>query len=194
MSATGITARQWVELLWPTRVVSTPISAPLSSQAAAELGTMTAQPGIESLRAVRLEEMVGCSAQEVAKAIASALLPLDPERFSNARRRSAPGLTPQYWGPGYHTALRHSQAPWQGILFVGVRQPPGPRGRSGQLQVHDPRAGCGNVFAPGTPFGRPLNLEPEEGRLVLLPGWLEWSIQPLSPGHAMAVVLISVPA
>lgn len=50
---------------------------------------------------------------------------------------------------------------------------------TGEIAIHDPRAGAGNISLPGFPFGRPITIKPNQGSFLVIPGWLGYSSTPL---------------
>lgn len=54
---------------------------------------------------------------------------------------------------------------------------------SGSIHLHDPRAGASLTVLPGLPWGRPIVLMPRVGTAVIWPGWLSWTLLPLSADH-----------
>jgi len=45
---------------------------------------------------------------------------------------------------------------------------------------------------PGSPYGRPLAVPRAAGLMVVMPGWLEWSVRPLAPGALCDVLLLDL--
>jgi hypothetical protein len=60
-------------------------------------------------------------------------------------------------------------------------------GYVGDVVLLDPRAGAANVPSPGLPLGRPQVLRPMRGMLLVIPGWLGYSIAPVRQGSGQKV-------
>ncbi|MFG3133474.1 hypothetical protein ACGFZU_37990 [Streptomyces tendae] len=63
---------------------------------------------------------------------------------------------------------------------------------SGSIHLHDPRAGAHLTVLPGLPWGRPAVLAPAPGTAVLWPGWLSWTLLPLSGSHRVQAVYCEI--
>lgn len=68
------------------------------------------------------------------------------------------------------------------VLDVSREQAAPPSNYSGVLMIHDPRAGCANVFVPGLPYGRPFEFFARPGAYVCYPAWLRCAVLPVNPG------------
>jgi hypothetical protein len=75
--------------------------------------------------------------------------------------------------PFFSNTSRFIALCWLSIRFSG-RLP------CGTIVMHDPRAGSANISLPGLPFGRPITVNPAQGRLLVIPGWLGYSLMSLS--------------
>lgn len=79
-------------------------------------------------------------------------------------------------------------------LFIGLRRQEGgkstdaQRSQSGAIVVHDPRAGCAQAMVPGMPFGRPLTVQMERGRVLAFPSWMRWSALPVDEGDEIEML------
>lgn len=94
--------------------------------------------------------------------------------------------TIEWWRTGYAQGLMQGTgARWRvmGLLAV-TGTVAAPHLRSGSISLHDPRAGAGNVEAPGQPFGRPLTLPLAVGNFAIFPAWLRYTVFPVVAGEA----------
>ncbi|WP_261566952.1 hypothetical protein [Frankia gtarii] len=57
----------------------------------------------------------------------------------------------------------------------------------GALYLHDPRPAALNISLPGLPWGRPRVLPALTRAAIIMPGWLGWSILPLTPAQQIQV-------
>lgn len=63
---------------------------------------------------------------------------------------------------------------------------------SGVLMLHDPRGAAPMVAVPGLPWGRPMTFSLTPGKGVIHPGWLGYSVLPLSGSHSVKVAKVEV--
>ena len=82
-------------------------------------------------------------------------------------------------GPGaFNMPHVHGGTYWAAVYYVRVGE-----GEGGQLVLHDPRMPGLRMHAPGVHFKNlgpeiKAEIKPEEGLLVLFPGWLSHSVEP----------------
>lgn len=93
------------------------------------------------------------------------------------------------WGPGYEAPAVATRADLTGWLFL--RGEPPTHSDSGTVAVLDPRTASAMSAVPGLPWGRSLVLQPLEGALLIVPGWLTASVLPLEPGQTAVVMRAS---
>ncbi len=81
---------------------------------------------------------------------------------------------------GYHRTHTHPGCAWSGVYYVqsGFDLDHETTDDGGFIEFQDPRSGVEMVPVPGNPFGKRLNLPPEEGRLYAFPAWLKHTVIP----------------
>ena len=90
------------------------------------------------------------------------------------------------WHPAHHVGYSYSPAAIR-ILAVLDSTPPQQHQQSGEIRLHDPRAGAANVALPGLPWGRPVTIQAITGEVIATPGWLPMSVAPVRTGHTVTV-------
>lgn len=124
---------------------------------------------------------LGCDVErEFARSIEQAAAALGADGELRWRHRL------EAWPPGHHVALRYGPGTIEALCIVASDGRAG-QAASGQISLHDPRTGAGNVCVPGLPWGRPITMPADVGRMLIFPGWLAYSIAPLHGEHHMVV-------
>jgi hypothetical protein len=87
------------------------------------------------------------------------------------------------------TATRYQ---WCAIYHVAIGRPAPDRVANGALELIDPRPSA--QFADLNPerfaFGRPLEIEPKAGLLVVFPAWLQYCVHPFfGMGHRISITM-----
>jgi len=79
---------------------------------------------------------------------------------------------------GMHRMHSHPGSTWSGVYYVssGIDGPVDDN--NGQISFLDPRGAVEMIPTPGNPFGQPLNLPPEDGRIYCFPAWLKHMVYP----------------
>ncbi len=72
----------------------------------------------------------------------------------------------------YNTVHNHPESVWSGVYYVNAGSPDRTNPLSGVLELLDPRPFVEMVAMPGSPFGRPVRIDAENGLMVLFPSWL----------------------
>lgn len=90
-----------------------------------------------------------------------------------------------------HIPMRASRADWSAWIWTGAHGVPTTE-ESGCVHLHDPRAGANLTVLPGLPWGRPAILHPAPGTIVIWPGWLTWTLLPISEGHHVEAVYLQI--
>jgi len=78
----------------------------------------------------------------------------------------------------YSRAHSHDGSLWSAIYYVAVEPPTTDHPYSGLLSFIDPRSGARTLPNMSDPFGYHLDIQPEEGLLVVFPGWLLHEVHP----------------
>ncbi|MFE9687136.1 hypothetical protein [Streptomyces sp. NPDC006285] len=87
--------------------------------------------------------------------------------------------------------IRASRADWCAWIWLDEQGEPQTE-ESGSVHLHDPRAGAGLTVLPGLPWGRPAVLHPRAGTASIWPGWLSWTLLPLSTGHRIEALYCEI--
>ncbi len=87
--------------------------------------------------------------------------------WANANRRGA-----------YNVAHTHPGHQWAGVYYVRVSDSDADKPLSGVLEFSDPRTAAGLLPVDNFDFGERIRVIPEEGMLVLFPGWLTHFVHP----------------
>ncbi len=72
----------------------------------------------------------------------------------------------------YNTVHNHPESAWSGVYYVDAGSADITNPLSGVLELMDPRPFVEMVAVPGSPFGRPVRIDAENGLMVLFPSWL----------------------
>lgn len=152
---------------WPTLVWACTASGPLPVWAGGICGTRDIDTGSD----IELE---------FARRIEHAAAALGANGVLRWRHRL------EAWPPGYHVALRYGAGAVEALCVV-ASDGRAKQAASGQISLHDPRVGAGNVSVPGLPWGRSITMPADVGRAFIFPGWLACSVAPLHGEHHMVV-------
>jgi hypothetical protein len=93
--------------------------------------------------------------------------------------------------PGDRETFTHGRTDWLAWMPL-VNEGEGLTPDSGLLMLHDPRAAAPMVPIPGLPWGRPMTFSLVPGCGVIHPGWLGYSVLPLSGSHSINVARVEV--
>jgi len=72
----------------------------------------------------------------------------------------------------YNSVHNHPESAWSGVYYVDAGTIDASNPLSGVLELLDPRPFVEMVTVPGSPFGRPVRIDAENGLMVLFPSWL----------------------
>ncbi len=72
----------------------------------------------------------------------------------------------------YNTVHNHPESAWSGVYYVDAGAVDVTNPLSGVLELLDPRPFVEMVTTPGSPFGRPVRIDAENGLMVVFPSWL----------------------
>ena len=78
----------------------------------------------------------------------------------------------------YTRAHSHDGSLWSAIYYVAAEPAPADHPYSGVLSLIDPRSGARTVPKMQDPFGYNFDIQPEEGLLVVFPGWMLHEVHP----------------
>ncbi len=78
----------------------------------------------------------------------------------------------------YTRAHSHDGSLWSAIYYVAAERPPPEHPYSGLLSLIDPRSGARTLPKMQEPFGYHFDVQPEEGLLVIFPGWMLHEVHP----------------
>lgn len=176
---------QAVDLLWPTSVAV--VASELTPSPGLVRHLAAPPPDLGPHRSVEpwpAERLIAEPLEQLAAEAADVVSRLSAAADVDLHWRG------EIWRPGHSTLFRSSAGPFQAICYIHEHRSREVSHLAGSLEIHDPRPGCSAAYAPGGPFGRPLRVEPRSGLWVVLPGWLEWSIKPISRGQVLAVLLL----
>jgi len=123
-------------------------------------------------------------------------------QLEEAARRLLAALRPETFDVEYETRLLHADQAGSlahvyspedaaALVYLTSDNRSG-RQESGQIILHDPRAGAANVFVPGWPWNRPFVLRAHAGAAVLFPGWLAYTIAPVHPDHDLTLARVGL--
>lgn len=87
--------------------------------------------------------------------------------WANVNRRGA-----------YNVAHTHPGHHWAAVYYVRVSDSDADKPLSGVLEFSDPRSAAGLLPVDNFDFGERIRVVPEEGVLVLFPGWLTHFVHP----------------
>jgi uncharacterized protein (TIGR02466 family) len=77
----------------------------------------------------------------------------------------------------YHRLHNHPNSAWSGVYYVAAGQADS-ASLSGVLELYDPRPFTEIVDVPGSPYGQRVLVRPQDGLMVLFPGWLYHFVHP----------------
>jgi hypothetical protein len=92
---------------------------------------------------------------------------------------------------GFRETFTHGSCDWLAWMVLGSAGQ-GLTADSGLLMLHDPRGAASMVPLPGLPWGRPMTFSLTPGKEVIHPGWLGYSVLPLSGSHTVKVARVEV--
>ncbi len=72
----------------------------------------------------------------------------------------------------YNTVHNHPESAWSGVYYVDAGATDATNPLSGVLELMDPRPFVEMVTTPGSPFGRPVRIDAENGLMVVFPSWI----------------------
>ena len=156
-----------LDLLWATELVVT--------RAQEDMPAPADSPGASEGVVHRLQDTV--------REIAGRLAGTDCSHIRIVTRRR------QAWSSESDLRLARGSTRWQALVIL---QTTPAESDMPALFVRDPRVGVEWVETPGSPYGRPLAVPIATGLIVVMPGWLEWSIRPLAPGSTCDVLLLDL--
>ena len=78
----------------------------------------------------------------------------------------------------YTRAHGHDGSLWSAIYYVAAEPPPPSHPYSGLLSFVDPRSGSRTAPKMQAPYGYHMDIQPEEGLLVIFPGYLLHEVHP----------------
>ena len=79
---------------------------------------------------------------------------------------------------GYNMAHDHSRAGWSGVYYVETGQESPTNPLAGQIEFIDPRLGASSQHLPGKPFDNPVRIKPQDGLMLVFPGWFKHFVHP----------------
>ena len=82
----------------------------------------------------------------------------------------------------YTRAHSHDGSLWSAIYYIAVPPPPAERPLSGALSFVDPRSGMRTAPNMQPPFGYQMDIQPEDGMLIVFPGYLLHEVHPFAGG------------
>ncbi len=77
----------------------------------------------------------------------------------------------------YHRHHNHPNSAWSGVYYVAAGDSE-PGSLAGVLELFDPRPFTEIIDVPGSPYGQRILIRPQEGLMVLFPGWLYHFVHP----------------
>ncbi len=78
----------------------------------------------------------------------------------------------------YNKEHVHPECTVSGVYYVDVGASDPNDKRSGRFEFMDPRHLAEMVPTPGTPFGRTLPVQPQDGLMLVFPSWLYHAVRP----------------
>ena len=64
------------------------------------------------------------------------------------------------------------------VYYVEVGRPDPDNGRNGRIELHDPRILSNMSILNSFGFARSFLIDPEPGKMVMFPSWMEHSVHP----------------
>lgn len=78
----------------------------------------------------------------------------------------------------YNARHIHPDSDWAVVYYVEVGQPDPVNERNGRIELHDPRILSNMSKLNRFGFARGLLIDPEPGKMVMFPAWMEHSVHP----------------
>jgi len=78
----------------------------------------------------------------------------------------------------YNDSHIHPDADWAVVYYVETGTPEPGWERNGKIELHDPRTLAKTSSLGAYGFDRSLLIDPEPGKIVVFPGWMEHSVHP----------------
>ena len=92
----------------------------------------------------------------------------------------------------YNSIHNHPESAWSGVYYVDAGSTDENNPLSGVLELLDPRPFVEMVSIPGTPFGRPVRINAENGLMVLFPSWLYHHVHAYTGGNDRIAIAFNV--
>lgn len=160
-------SRAQVLLLWPTQLIHRLVPVALPPVPA---------PPVAGYRLGEILPPATLDALQVAVDAAIVALGAPPPMRARLEQTSV-----EHWPQGHSTVPVYSPGPWHGLFCVRA-EASAPGAFPGEVLLLDPRHGSLTAPCPGFPFGRSLRIPLLPRTLLVMPGWLSWSVVPLRPG------------
>ena len=94
----------------------------------------------------------------------------------------------------YNSIHNHPESAWSGVYYVDAGSIDVANPLSGVLELLDPRPFVEMVAVPGSPFGRPVRIEAENGLMVFFPSWLYHHVHPYTGTNERIAIAFNVSA
>lgn len=78
----------------------------------------------------------------------------------------------------YNERHIHPDADWAVVYYVEIGTPESGFEKNGKLEIYDPRTLASSSHMSGYGFARGLVIDPEPGKMVLFPAWVEHGVHP----------------
>ena len=90
----------------------------------------------------------------------------------------------------YNSIHSHGDAHWSIVYYVVMGEEDDGHEPNGRLVLFDPRSISSTELRPGYGFGNRLVIDPEPGKLIVFPGWLQHWVTPyFGPGERISVAI-----
>lgn len=88
----------------------------------------------------------------------------------------------------YNKIHNHPSSAFSGVYYVDVGQPDPEAHENGFIEFLEPRLGADMIELPGNPFGGKHKVQPENGLMLVFPGWLYHYVNPYhGPGERISI-------